>query len=136
VLAAVVEWPEWLPTVNTVEPLDGDPLTVGFRYIVRQPRLRPATWVVTELEPPLCFVWQARSPGLLMIATHKIEENAPGESRVILRFSFSGLLGAPIAWLFRPVTQRYLAQELASLKLIAEGPQVLNSSYSRSAVAR
>ena len=121
VLAAVAAWPEWLPTVSSVQPLDGKPLKIGFRYTVRQPKLRPATWVVTELEPPQCFVWQARSPGLLMIAAHTIEEASAGGSRVALRFSFAGVLGAPIGWLFRSTTERYLAQELASLKLLVEG---------------
>jgi uncharacterized membrane protein len=121
VLSVVVNWPEWLSTVNGVEPLDGAPLKVGSRYIVDQPKLRPVTWVVTELEPPRRFVWQAQSPGLLMVADHTIEEGSAGKSRVTLRFSFNGLLGAPVGWLFRSVTQQYLAQEVASLKLKVEG---------------
>ena len=118
VLAAVVAWPKWLPTVTSVEALDGEPLQIGFRYTVRQPKLRPATWVVTQLEPPSLFVWQARSPGLLMIAFHTIEEGPLGKSRVTLRFSFTGVLGTPIGWLFRSTTERYLAQELASLRSV------------------
>jgi uncharacterized membrane protein len=120
VLAAVAAWPEWLPTVSNVQPLDGEPLKIGSRYTVRQPGLRPATWVVTELEPPCCFVWQARSPGLLMTAVHAIDEASSGGSRVALRFSFAGVLGAPIGGLFGSTTKRYLAQEVASLKLIVE----------------
>jgi uncharacterized membrane protein len=123
VLAAVVAWPDWLPTVSSVQPLDGKPLKIGARYTIHQPKLRPATWVVTELEPPRCFVWQARSPGLLMIAVHTIEEAPAGGSRVVLRFSFAGMLGAPLGWLFRSTTERYLAQEVASLKLRVEGQQ-------------
>ncbi len=121
VLAAVVAWPGWLPTVNSVQPLDGSQLKVGFRFVVRQPRLRPATWTVTELEPLRRFVWQARSPGLLMVAEHTVEESPPGKSRVILRFSFDGFLGPLIGRLFRSVTERYLSQEVASLKRKVEG---------------
>jgi len=121
VLATVIAWPEWLPTVSSVEALDGGPLQMGSRYTVRQPKLRPATWVVTQLEPPRCFVWQARLPGLQMIASHTVDERSAGNCQVTLRFSFAGLLGAPIGWLFRAVTQRYLAQELASLKSRVEG---------------
>jgi uncharacterized membrane protein len=123
VLAAVIAWPEWLPTVSSVQPLDGNQLKVGFRYVVRQPKLRPATWTVTQLEPPRRVVWEARSPGLLMVAEHTIEERSPGRSHVTLRFSFTGLLGAPIGWLFRSVTERYLSQEVASLKLKVEGQE-------------
>lgn len=120
VLADVAAWPQWLPTVSSVEPLDGDPLKLGSRYTVRQPKLRPATWVVTELKPPHSFVWRARSPGLLMIATHTIEEDPTGGSRVTLRFEFVGLMGGLLGWLFRSVTERYLAQEVASLKLTVD----------------
>lgn len=122
VLADVVAWPGWLPTVHSVQALDGRQLEVGFGYVVRQPKLRPATWIVTELEQPRRFVWQARSPALLMVAEHTIEEVSPGESKVILCFSFAGMLGAPLGRLFRSVTQRYLAQEVAALKLEVEGP--------------
>ena len=123
VLAAVVAWPEWLPTVSSVEPLDDKSLGVGARYTVHQPKLRPATWVVTQLEPQRCFEWQSRSPGLLMIAVHAVEDAPSGGSRVALRFSFAGVLGAPVGWLFRSTTERYLAQEVASLKRRVEGQQ-------------
>ena len=116
VLADVAAWPEWLPTVESVQPLDGKPLSAGFKYVVRQPKLRPATWVVTELAPPRRFVWQARSPGLSMVAEHTVTESPAGASNVQLRFSFSGLLGPLIGRLFRSVTERYLAQEAAALK--------------------
>jgi uncharacterized membrane protein len=121
VLAAVVAWPQWLPTVTSVQALDGDPLAVGSRYVVRQPELRPTTWRVTERQPPRRFVWQARSPGLLMIAEHNIEESSRGSCRVTLRYSFSGLLGPLVGRLSRSITERYLSQEVASLKLKAEG---------------
>jgi uncharacterized membrane protein len=121
VLAAVTSWPVWLPTVTSVRPLDGNELKLGSRYAIRQPRLQPATWVVTELEPPRRFVWQARSPGLVMLAEHAIEDSSPGTSQVTLRYSFAGLLGAPVAMLFRSVTERYLSREAESLKRKVEG---------------
>ena len=119
-LSAVAKWPEWLPTVISVEPLDGQSLTLGARYKIIQPRLRPTTWVVTKLEPPHRFAWESRSPGVVVVADHIIEEASSGKSNVVLRVSFSGLFGAPIGWLVRPITQRYLAQEAAALKLTVE----------------
>jgi hypothetical protein len=108
-------------------------LQIGSRYIVSQPKLRPATWVVTELEPPHRFTWQARSPGLLMVADHAIEETALGMSRVTLRFSFSGVLGIPIGWLFGSITGRYLVQEAASLKRKVEGHDEIGGPSDRGA---
>ncbi len=121
VLSNVVAWPDWLPTVSSVQSLQARSLEVGGRYIVTQPKLRPTTWVVTELAPPQRFTWQARSPGLLMVADHSVEASSPSSSQVNLRFSFVGLLGLPVGWLFRSITERYLAQEASSLRRKVEG---------------
>ncbi len=56
-----------------------------------------------------------------MIAEHNIEESSRGSCRVTLRYSFSGLLGPLVGRLSRSITERYLSQEVASLKLKAEG---------------
>lgn len=65
-------------------------------------------------------MWRARSPGLLMIATHIVEEDPAGGSRVTLRFEFVGIVGALLGRLFRSITERYLAQEVVSLKSTVE----------------
>ena len=116
VLSDVAHWPQWLPTVTKVVPLDGTSMALGSRFVVHQPKLRPATWKVTQLEAPRRFVWEAHSPGLHMVAEHAVTPQPPGSSRVLLRFSFGGLLGPLIGRLFRSTTKRYLAQEAAALK--------------------
>ena len=116
VLSDVAHWPQWLPTVTKVTPLDGTAMVPGSRFIVYQPKLRPATWQITQLEAPHRFVWEARSPGLRMVAEHAVAPQASGSSAVLLRFSFGGLLGGIIGSLFRSITERYLAQEAAALK--------------------
>jgi uncharacterized protein YndB with AHSA1/START domain len=122
-LSDVAAWPQWLPTVSRVDPLDQQALRLGARFIVHQPKLRPATWTVSQLDPPKSFVWIARSPGLEMVAEHTVAAETPERSSVVLRFSFGGLLGAIVGRLYRTVTQSYLAQEAASLKRQAEGPR-------------
>jgi len=116
VLSDVARWPEWLPTVSKVEPLDGERLSIGSRFVVHQPRLRPATWVVTELAETGRFVWVARSLGLVMLAEHSVAQQSPITSTVTLRFSFNGLLGGIMGRMFRSLTESYLAREAASLK--------------------
>jgi uncharacterized membrane protein len=116
VLSDVSQWPMWLPTVSRVEPLDGNSLRLGARFVVHQPKLRPATWTVSELDEPRRFVWVARSPGVRMVAEHAVTPDSPATSRVVLRFSFGGLLGGIIGKSFSTIAQNYLAQEAASLK--------------------
>jgi len=123
VLSDVSQWPQWLPTVSRVEPLDGKSLALGSRFVVHQPRLRPATWTVSEVDEPRRFVWVARSPGLRMVAEHSVTQGASATSRVVLSFSFGGMLGGMIGRSFSNITRSYLAQEAASLKQRVESAQ-------------
>jgi len=116
VLSDVSQWAKWLPTVSRVEPLNDKSLRLGSRFVVHQPKLQPATWTVTEMDEPHRFVWVARSPGFQMVAEHCVTEDSSAASRVVLRFSFGGLLGGIIGRSFATVTRSYLAQEAASLK--------------------
>lgn len=122
VLSRVVAWPQWLPTVDSVHPLDGACLALGARFVLHQPKLRATTWKVTQLEPPHLFVWSARHPGIAMLAEHRLDadESAPDVCTLVLRFVFAGWLGGIAGRLSRSVTEDYLAQEAAAFKAIME----------------
>jgi uncharacterized membrane protein len=119
-LTDVAAWPDWLPTVTSVDSLDGQPLRLGARYRIVQPKLRPTQWVVTELEPPRRFAWESRSPGIRIVADHIIEEFSPGHCSSIHLVSFSGLLAIPFGMLLGSITKRYVSQEAAALKARVE----------------
>jgi uncharacterized membrane protein len=119
-LSAVESWPRWLPTVARVEVLDGTPLQIGRRYRIEQPKLRPALWTVTVLEPGRRFTWEARSPGMTMVADHFVEPVGTDAVRVHLSFVFKGPLGALFGRLFGRLTREYLAQEAVALKQQAQ----------------
>ena len=116
VLSDVVGWPDWLATVEKVDALDETSLHNGGRFVVHQPKLRPTTWTLSQIEPLESFTWTARSPGLVMVAEHIINAQGPDDSIVVLRFSFGGFLGGLVGRLYQEVTTSYLAQEAASLK--------------------
>lgn len=122
VLSQVTQWPGWTPTVESVTPVDGqrgDAPAVGRSYRVVQPKLRPATYTITSLEPGKAFTWEARQPGLRVIAGHRVEAEGDG-SRVILTLAFEGWL-APLVWpLVRRIACDYLEQEARSLKARVE----------------
>lgn len=115
VIADVGRWPEWTPSVTRVERLDDGPLAIGSRARVRQPKLLPAVWEVTELSEGQGFTWVTRSPGVLVAARHSVEP-APGGARATLSVEFSGILAALVARLTRGLNERYLALEAEGLR--------------------
>jgi uncharacterized protein YndB with AHSA1/START domain len=114
VMSDVEGWPEWTPNVTRVERLDGGPLVVGSRTRIRQPKLLPAIWQVTELRDGRSFTWITRSPGVRVTARHGVEP-APGGTRATLSLWFSGPLATLVAWVTRGLNQRYLALEAKGL---------------------
>lgn len=120
VLSDVQAWPTWTPTISAVQGRDGCSLAIGARFTVRQPRLRPATWVVTALDPPTRFEWTSRSPGLCVQADHLVLASGPAACDLLLCVRFSGLLSPLAGRLARALTQSYLEQECTSLRTAVE----------------
>jgi len=114
VLFDVARWPEWTPTIDSVERLDNGPLVVGSRTSVRQPKLPRATWEVTEVEDGRSFIWEASGPGMRTIARHEVVPDANG-CTVSLSIEQTGPMGAVAAWAWRRLTQRYIELEAESL---------------------
>ena len=116
VLSDVVHWNEWTPTITRVEALDQPSLGLKKRFKVYQPKLQPAVWSVTVLEPPSSFTWESKMPGMVMVAGHTLKPTGTGQNELTLTFSFQGALGAIIGRLYRNIVESYLATEAQSLK--------------------
>ena len=119
VLVDVERWPERIPTVDSVERLDDGPLAVGSRTRLRQPRLSPAVWTVTELTDGSSYTWESKSSGVTVVASHDVEPHPDG-CRLTLALTVSGPM-AGIGWLMtKSMTKRYVETEAASIKAAAE----------------
>ena len=115
VISDIERWPEWTPSVTRIERLDAGPLAVGHRARIRQPRLLPAVWRVTALEPGRGFTWVTRSPGVHVTGGHWVEPAGAG-SRAHITLRFDGILARLVARLAGERTTRYLALEARGLK--------------------
>lgn len=92
----VERWPEFLETVSGVERLDAGAFGPGCRVRVEQPGLRSALWTVTELAAPSRFVWETRTLGVRVVASHLIERDGEQcSNRLVIDLTgwASGLLG-------------------------------------------
>jgi carbon monoxide dehydrogenase subunit G len=119
VLSDIEGWPEWTPSVSSIDRLDSGPLAVGSRARIRQPRLPPAEWRITSLDKGRGFTWVTRGPGVLVTAHHFVEARRNG-SRATFSIQFEGLLGPLVGWLTRRLNDRYLGLEAAGLKRRSE----------------
>src|SRR6185503_19951879 len=80
VFSAVAAWPSWTESITSVELLTDGPLHVGSQAKVRQPKLPPATWTVTDLVPGRSFTWEARGPGVRSVGRHEVEPRNSGST--------------------------------------------------------
>lgn len=115
VLADVEHWRDWTPTVTEIKPLNGTGLAIGKKYRVVQPKLRPATYEVTECVLNTRFTWVQKLAGGAMIADHRI---VPGgeATKVELSFASKGLLANIVGNLFSRIICEYVTTEARSLK--------------------
>jgi uncharacterized membrane protein len=119
VLCDVERWPEWTSTMTSVQRMESGPFAVGSSARVRQPRLLPAVWRVTEFEDKRNFTWTTRAPGLCMSALHSIEPHGAG-SRVALSLELTGLIAPVVSRLFGGLMERYITTESQGLKKRSE----------------
>jgi uncharacterized membrane protein len=114
-LCDVERWPEWTSTMTSVQRIDRGPFAVGSSAHVRQPRLRPAVWQVTDLQDQRNFTWTTRSLGLSMSASHLIEPRDTS-CRVVLSLKLSGFIAPLASRLYGGLIERYITTESQGLK--------------------
>jgi uncharacterized membrane protein len=119
ILTDLERWPHMTPSITGVERLDGGALAIGSQSRVHQPKLRPAVWTVTELDPGRVFVWESRAPGVVTIAGHYL---TPADDGATVRFTLDqqGPAAPLIGLLYGRLTRRYVTQEAQGLKRLAE----------------
>ena len=112
----VERWPEWTPSVTAARRLEPGPLALGSTARLEQPRLRPAVWRVTEIEPPYSFVWESASPGVRSRGEHRLVALGDGRTRAELALVQTGPLAGLIGLLAGSMMRRYLRQEADGLR--------------------
>ena len=118
-LVDVERWPEWTPTMTEVRLLDGGPLAIGKRALVRQPKLPPGIYTVTDLDAR-GFTWVTGGRGMRLEAGHFVTAT-PSGTHLELTLTFSGVLAPLVAYLYRKLSQGYLNTESVSLRQLLQG---------------
>ena len=115
VLVDVEAWPSWTPSMSRVELVTPGPLRLGSVAKVRQPRLAPATFTVTQYDEGKSFAWSTGNRLLRSTGDHRIDPAGEG-SRVTLTLRQDGPLAGPIGVVYRRLIMRYIEMEAQGLK--------------------
>src|SRR5262245_24044936 len=71
VFTDAARWPEWTESVERVTPLDGDGISIGRRFEIKQPRFPKVVWQVTDVVPGVSWSWTAHGAGATTVASHE-----------------------------------------------------------------
>lgn len=116
VMADVRRWPQWLPTVDAVTPLDPSrPDEVGASYTVEQPGLPRAVWTITEIEPGRSFTWESAQPGIRSVGTHVLRPGPAGSTTIELGIAWSGVLAPLLRLVVGRKAEDYVTREAEAL---------------------
>jgi uncharacterized protein YndB with AHSA1/START domain len=121
VMSDIDRWHEWTASIRSVRRLGAGPFAVGSWALVRQPKLPPAFWKVTALEPGRSFTWISVSPGFRAVGYHAVEAGPDG-SRATLSLDYQGVFGGVFGRMTKGITERYLGFEAKGLKARSENP--------------
>jgi len=123
-LINVERWPLSTTSITTVERLDHGPFQLGSSARIKQPKVPPLVWTVTDFQPPREFTWSTSSPGVTTIASHVLTPG-PGDSvTVTLSITRRGPLAPLVDLLYAGLTGDYLHREAAGLKRVCEAAPV------------
>jgi uncharacterized membrane protein len=115
VLVDIERWADWTPSITAVERLDRSAFGIGSRVRIRQPRLKTMVWRVSQFNQGRLFTWEARSPGIFIVAQHEVKPSARG-SILVLTMKQTGWMAPLVTLFFGNLTRRYVNMEAQCLK--------------------
>jgi uncharacterized membrane protein len=122
VFSNVERWPDWTPTVDSVERLDAGRIHIGSRTRIRQPKLRAAVWEVTDMKDGEYFEWVSSVPGMKTTGGHRVISTPEGTVATA-----TIIQEGPLSWLFgrmyAGLTRQYIATETQKLKEVSESSE-------------
>jgi hypothetical protein len=119
ILIHLEDWKNWTPTINRISLMDNAPFAVGSTAKILQPKLPPAEWTITDIQPDKSFTWTKKSFGLEIIAVHLVRESPEG-SVFKNSIEYRGFMAALAYFLTRSLTRNYLTREAEGLKRACE----------------
>ncbi len=121
VLSDVESWPQITESMTSVKVVEEGPLRIGSHVKIKQPKLAPTDWTVTELvEDELRrFTWVSSSMGVRSTGVHDVTTQN-GTTHLRLELDQTGLLAGVVGLLAGGLIRRYMGMEEQGIKKRAE----------------
>jgi uncharacterized protein YndB with AHSA1/START domain len=121
-LTDVEHWPEWSNSMTSVTRIGDGSFAVGSQARIKQPKAGTMVWTVTELDPGHSFVWQAKRPGLTLVAGHYLRPMEVDTVTLTLTVDQQGPVGRILGPLTERMARRFVQLEAEGHKRCAEEP--------------
>ena len=92
-LADLPSWPQWTPTVESLDSETAQP-QVGTAVTIKQPGRSPARYRIDLVEDGRRFRWGSNRGGVRQAADHLVQPTSASTCTVTLTFTMSGPLGS------------------------------------------
>lgn len=104
--------------MSSVQAVTTSELSVGARFTVEQPGLRPSVYEVTEVREYVSFTWQSTVAGVTTVASHQLNSLTDGGTILTLGIEMSGVL-SPLVWLLaKKKIRTFVITEAQSLQAV------------------
>lgn len=120
VIADVGHWPEWTPSILSVEDIS-EPFEAGGTATVQALGTPKSHYRVTRWEPGHGFDWQTKTRGTTATASHWVEPAGEGRSTATLTLEVPGIVAAVFKPFLGRTINRNLEMEANGLKRRSEG---------------
>jgi len=122
-LVDIENWPVFTSSISSVRRIDQGPFGLGSCARVKQPGTGTLMWSVTKFAPGQFFVWEAKRPGLTLVAGHFLALGDNGRVKLTLTLEAKGLLSRLLRRFIEKSTTKNLRLEAEEHKTCAELPE-------------
>jgi uncharacterized membrane protein len=118
-LADIENWPNWAETFSVVKKLNDQETGVGSQVLIKQPKLAPGNWEITEWVPGQSFKWVSSKFALTITGDHVLSDHGD-HCTFFQELRFEGALSRLTAALGGTLIQNYMAGEAEGLRRFCE----------------
>lgn len=123
ILSDVESWNSWTKSITTISFIKNSKFKLGGKVKIKQPKLLPAVWTISEITENKSFTWKKKSLGVTLTAHHSLV-TINNKTCVEVTMIYEGFLALLLYRVSSSLTSKYLTTEIIGLKKKCESIQL------------